>query len=395
MEKKKVGIISYWDTQSNYGQILQGVALQYILKFLGYNPVTIRYILPTEKPNKVSILHKIKKLIKDDISIFERIKSRLNQLQNKKCQPIYNSNLSVRKFNEFKQKYLKLSIDEYHSIEQFKTIVPQFYAFITGSDQVWHEAGGYERKQIFLLDFLSTPVKRLSYAASFGRDKIIDKNEIKLFRECLAKFDGVSVREQSGLTLCKYLQCNKAVKVPDPTLLLTKEEWLSYLNINIEQKKSEKKVFFYSLKANDPRIHDLINFFQEKEYTILYVCSDTILDKSANIEPTIEEWLKLIATADFVVTNSFHGTIFSLNFNVPVISIGNRRALHKGQNQRMYSIMKELGLLKFFINEINTDEITQLLSIPINWCEVNNYINNEKKTGLFYLQNHLKNETNN
>lgn len=387
---KKIGIISYWDSLSNYGQILQGVALQYILRHLGYNPVTIKYILPQET-DKISIFERIKKVVQDDVSILKHIQRKIKHIFNRRnIEYDLNCNIPKRKFIDFKQKYLHLTENKYTTIQQIATIAPDFYAFITGSDQVWHEAGNYERMRVFLLDFTSSTVRRLSYAASFGRDRISDKAECLLFQKCLAKFDGVSVRENTGVNICRLLQRPDAIKMPDPTLLLTKEEWFSYLHLNTNNDKIPPKAFFYSLKAYDQRIHSLIRYFETKGYEINYVCSDTIIDKSANKEATIEEWLQLIATSNIVITNSFHGTIFSLNFNTPVISIGNKDySLEKGSNQRMYSIMKELNLSDFFINDVDTIKTEKIVAAKINWETINQYIELEREKGIAFLKTKL------
>lgn len=176
-------------------------------------------------------------------------------------------NFDQRQFDIFKQKYLNLSKTEYTSLDELVSEstndANQFYAFISGSDQVWHESGNNEKKRVFLLDFVPPTIKRLSYAASFGRDKITDTEEINLFRSCLSKFNAVSVREETGVTICKMLHRNDAIKVVDPTLLLDQMQWKSFLSLKEETKSNNKKAFIYSLEANNPIIHKLITYFEK------------------------------------------------------------------------------------------------------------------------------------
>lgn len=389
---KKIGIISYWDSKSNYGQILQGVALQYVLKSLGFYPITMKYIMSYASERKPLHQH-IKRIFYDDISLLNHIKRRLASIFRKK-KKLESLNFEQRQFDLFKQKYLNLSKREYTSLNQLAIESTnkenQFYAFISGSDQVWHEAGNIERKKVFLLDFVPSTIKKLSYAASFGRDKITDEEEIKLFRNCLSKFDAVSVREDTGVTLCKMLNRNDAVKVVDPTFLLDQAQWRSFLSLKEKTSSNRKKAFIYSLEANNPIIHKLINYLEKNNYIIYYVCSDSILDKKANCEATIKEWLEFIDSSNIVVTNSFHGTIFALNFNTPVISIGKPYSLKEKQNQRIYSIMKELELLDFFINTpCDNSKIEKILSSTIDWNKVNKFLIQERIKGISFLKQNL------
>ena len=393
MEIKKIGIISYWDSKSNYGQILQGVALQYILKSLGFYPVTMKYII-SYIPEHKSFCQHVKRIIHDDVSLLNHIKRRLISIFRKR-EKLKSLDFNQRQFNLFKQKYLNLSNTEYTSLDQLATELTnkpnQFYAFISGSDQVWHEAGNIERKKVFLLDFVPPTIKRLSYAASFGRDKITDKEEINLFKNYLSKFNAVSVREDTGITICKMLNRKDAIKVVDPTFLLDQTQWKSFLSLKGGVNNNNKKAFIYSLEANNPIIHKLITYLEKHSYIINYVCSDSILDKKANCEATIEEWLEYIDSSNIVVTNSFHGTIFSLNFNTPVLSIGKPYPLNEKQNQRIYSIMKEINLLDYFINTpCDDDKIEKLLSNTINWNKVNHYLDQEKIKGISFLEKNLQ-----
>lgn len=392
MEPKKIGIISYWDSKSNYGQILQGVALQYALKSLGFYPITMKYII-SSTPEHKSIYQHVKRIFHDDISLLDHIKRRIASIFQRKGKK-ETLNFDQRQFDIFKQQYLNLSKTEYTSLDELVSEstndANQFYAFISGSDQVWHESGNNEKKRVFLLDFVPPTIKRLSYAASFGRDKITDAEEINLFKSCLSKFNAVSVREETGVTICKMLHRNDAIKVVDPTLLLDQMQWKSFLSLKEETKSNNKKAFIYSLEANNPIIHKLITYFEKNNYIINYVCSASVPDNKTNCEATIEEWLELIDSANIVITNSFHGTIFSLNFNTPVISIGKVYSLQEKQNQRIYSIMKELNLLDFFINQPYCDsKIEELLSKSINWDAVNSYFKKEKIKGISFLKQNL------
>lgn len=389
---KKVGIISYWDSLSNYGQILQGSALQHVLKEFGYYPETIKYVLDN-KEDKKTLPEKVHDWIKDDISLSHRIKRKVQGFSKNDnlIHEIYDSDhfLRERKFPTFKEKYLNLSQSEYKHLPELKEYSSDFHGFITGSDQVWHKTGGSERKRIFLLDFLSEKCKRISYAASFGRDKIINKKEFKLFQECLSKFDKVSVREDSGIKLCKDLGRNDVELMPDPAILLNKRDWINLLNLKTEKASGSKSVFCYSLTSNDERVHAILEDLKANGYTVNYVCSDSVVDELSNIEPTIQEWIEGICNADFVVTTSFHGTLFSLILNTPFISVGKKNNIAEGSNRRFYSILKQLNMLDHLVNEYNSETLNKLMAKSINWKVVNDHFSDLRRIGRDYITKNL------
>ncbi|TKD65549.1 polysaccharide pyruvyl transferase family protein [Flavobacterium sp. ASW18X] len=390
--KQKIGIISYWDSLINYGQILQGTALQYILKGMGYEVETIKYVLDNREDKK-TLPEKVHDWIYDDISISTRIKNRITP---KKKIDDKSNLLSLeyfreeRKFDSFKSNYLNLSEQEFKTLRELEEYAKSFYAFITGSDQVWHKTGGLERKRIFLLDFLSKDTKRISYAASFGRDDIINKKEVITFKECFKKFDALSVREDSGLKLCKKIGADNALLMPDPAILLSKQDWIQYLSLNVNE-ANKKTVFCYSLKSKDHRVHQILDYLESKGYQIHYACSDLLKDERANTEPTIEEWLEHIINADIVVTTSFHGTLFSLLMNTPFISVGKPNPLSEGSNRRFYSILKELNLLNRLTNRFDALEIEDIINAQVNWTSVNNKFGELRLKGKKFLETALKN----
>lgn len=109
-----------------------------------------------------------------------------------------------RGFDDFKKEYMSFSENQYPSLNSLITNYPQADIYITGSDQVWGEWGSENKKRIFLLDFLPDTIKRISYAASFGRNSLND-SEFELFKNALSKFNAISVREKSGIDICNKL----------------------------------------------------------------------------------------------------------------------------------------------------------------------------------------------
>ena len=213
----KIGIITYWWSEDNYGSILQCYALQKYLRDAGYDAYLIRYDArkdETKNPNWTRLL-KILNPVKLLRFLFYQ-KSRIIYILKKKNNP--------RNFDYFRNKYINQSEKTYYSYNELVNNPPEADVYIVGSDQMWNfnnlPLGKIKDK--FLACFLSfgdADVKRISYAVSFGNEKLNDDfvQEISLQ---LKKFDYISVREKSGIDICKQCGIHNAKWVPDPTMLL-------------------------------------------------------------------------------------------------------------------------------------------------------------------------------
>lgn len=374
---KKVGITTFWDTPVNYGQVLQGFALLRVLKDLGYSPFIVRYTM-NEEVIAESKLTKIKNILSGRSSIHRFLK-RFYYTSEKKID---------RGFNDFKNKFMTYSDEFYPSFKSLEWNHPKADIYITGSDQVWGEWGSDNKKKVFLLEFLPNSVKRISYAASFGRNSI-KESEVNLFRNALDKFAAISTREKSGLSICKDLG-HSAQLVADPTLLLNRETWIKTLSLNCS--KGNNKTAFIYLMQNEYTTklgHKIIRYLHRKGYDIKYVSSAYYIDPQSNYNATIEQWLRGILTADIVVTSSFHGTLFSANFNTPVISLCGKEG-KEGQNSRIYSLLDEIGLSNRILDEFDENKIELMLQEDINWKKVNNIFSDKRNSSISFIKNSLE-----
>lgn len=374
--RKRVGITTYWDTPVNYGQVLQGYALMSVLKKLGYEPFIVRYTMQEVYVNK---------------SIFQRIRDFIRYGMNfskffKRFYAVREGQVN-RHFDEFKHKYMCFSNRIYPSFDSLQKNYQEAEVYITGSDQVWGEWGTANKKKTFLLDFLPPTVTRVAYAASFGRN-ILGKDEEIIFKEALNKFQAISVREKSGVDLCKQLGGDLDVKwVVDPTLLLTKQDWIHELHLEVDKKVSHNKRALVYLMQNEYTTvigHSIINLLKKEGYQVRYVSSAYYVDPKSNFSPTIEQWLSAILSADIVVTSSFHGTLFALNFNTPFIALGNKDG-RSGQNSRLFSLLEETGLTERIICSFDRDKISYLLRTKIDWYGVNTLILEKRLYSLDFL----------
>lgn len=284
----KIGILTH-PLHSNYGGILQCYALNTYLRKLGHDTVVIRRV-----HNKQFFLKRWLKYILRIIGV-----SRFRHKQSD------NKSINLSKFINSYIDYTT-SVD---SVHKMKCICRQYSldAVIVGSDQVWREDFAMNYGYNYFLDFVPKNVIKLSYAASFGLSEWhYNSSQTANIKKLLSEFRGVSVRELDGVTLCQdYLKLTPSLLI-DPTLLLDK---VDYEKISSNRLVEDKYVFVYWL-GDKSRIADTILKYQEDGYNIV-----EIQLRSNSILPSIGDWLSYIQFADFVVTDSFHGCVFSLIFN--------------------------------------------------------------------------------
>lgn len=247
-----------------------------------------------------------------------------------------------------------------------------FDAYIVGSDQVWRPTYS-PGMPMFFLDFLGedATTRRIAYAASFGTDSW--EFSSRLTRQCrklAKKFHAISVREDSGVTLCQKHLGVKSQHVIDPTMLLNPSDY----NMLIEDDThAPGKISTYIFKRSSLAMK--VVKFAEKEfgkqeqrlfpYRLNEARKERIPDEKCKFS-SMSDWLKGIRDADFVITDSFHGTVFSIIYNKPFLVIGNIR----GGLARFQSILKQFGLENRYIS--SEDQLSpQLLSATIDWAYVN------------------------
>lgn len=309
----KIGILTH-PLHSNYGGILQCYSLNAYLRKLGHDTVVIKRL-----PNKPFFL---KRWLKFILRIIGVSRFRIKHTDNKSI------NLS-----RFINSYIDYTtpVDSEHKM---KSICRKYNldAVIVGSDQVWREDFAMNYGYNYFLDFVPKNIVKLSYAASFGLSEWHYKSaQTSRIKELISEFRGVSVRELDGVTLCKdYLKLTPSLLI-DPTLLLDK---VDYEKISSSRLVDEKYVFVYWL-GDKSSIADTVLKYQEDGYKIV-----DIQLRSNSILPSIEDWLSYIQYADFVITDSFHGCVFSLIFNKNFCIYSN----DSGGNGRLTSLFSLLDI---------------------------------------------------
>ncbi len=231
-------------------------------------------------------------------------------------------------------------------------------------------------------------MKKIAYAASFGVDEWeFSKNQTFKYRKLLNLFDAVSVREDSAVELCHKYFGVKAQHVLDPTLLLNKEDYISLVEKN-NTKKSDGDLFIYILDKSpvkDEIIDSIAKQYNLNSFSVFPQKEFSDVDRKyiqECIYPPVEQWIRAFMEAEFVITDSFHGSIFSILFEKQFIAIGNReRGLSRFKSLfKIFELEDRLIVDKFDIS---------LLNNTINYSIVNQILKLQKEQSLNYITEFL------
>lgn len=381
--KRKIGISTVY-TGFNYGSSLQAYASKVYLSNMGYEVNLLSHKDGIVKGRDIRI-NKI-------MVMFLRTFWRPNLF--KKTFLTYKSSLkkeiNIETKNEFLKFYnLKLKPSKY-SWKELKYYANQkdTLACICGSDQIWNATNIYI-DPIFYLRF-APKHKRIAYAPSFGKGVVPDynKNTISKYIEDIPY---ISVREEQGTKIVKELINREVISVIDPTLLLNKEEWINEIDSSIE--KPEKYILVYFLDKPSDRALTYIKELQKKSILPLIVISYNYqeLESFNNLEyknAGPEQFLDLVNNAAFVCTDSFHGMIFSTNFNTPFYIFQRDYGTATDQSSRIISICNRLGLQERFVSEIDKPKQEELeeVNLTMDFTKANKLLEIEREKSKHYLQ---------
>lgn len=372
---KKVGIVSCY-FKNNYGSLLQAYATKKILDNNNIPNETINI------DNNIDFKKGKRKYYLSQVFNFNFIKSKYGMIKlklDKKFNKELGKNISIRtkKYNEFKRVFnLSRSCKTYNDLTELAK--EKYSDVIVGSDQLWLPVNVVAN--YYTLNWVPENVNKISYATSFGVSSIpIKYND--LYKKFLKRINYLSVREESGVKLIKEKSNLDAKIVCDPTILLTREEWEE---IAIDERIIKDKYIFCYFLGNNIQHRKFAERLKEKTgYQIVslnhadeYVkYSDTFADIIPyDVGP--KEWINLIANAEYVCTDSFHGTVFSILFNKVFFDFRRHNRKSKNStNTRIDSLLNIAGISDERILSGN-ENIEEVLKYKIDFAKVNKNIEN-------------------
>lgn len=344
---EKVGIITlggYW----NYGNRLQNLALKKAIeKYCGKECVTIKHWQHKENISfPVRIKKIVKRFVKPDSKLFDS---------------------RVRKFKDFSAEYLEEVEFDSSSVK----------SLVVGSDQVWNPLAMSPEQYAFFFLSEFRNVKKVSYAASIAVPSL--KNEYaEIMREESKKFDSVSVREEEGSRLMLDVTGIKPEVVLDPTMLLEKTEWMDSLGIELQE---TKKIFKYVLGENIKEVEELTRKLCYEYGLSVEEYHSLAGGQKHNYDKSPIDFVRDIANARLVVTDSFHAAVFAIIFNTPFIIA--ERVDEVKMSSRIDTLLRMTGL-----EERRLENIKNINKIfDVDFTDAEKSINKMKKSSLKFLTN--------
>lgn len=331
---KKAGIVTYFG--ENYGACLQAYAVQETVKKFGFDTEIINY-LPIYKNSKLQFyLGKAKYLL-----------NLKEYIRNKKIMMKYSDQQFNRsnKFTNFVNSYLTLTSKKYYDLSELINEESDYDVYITGSDQLWNPTH-HKCNPIYFLDFVPEGKKRVAFAPSIARREIPNEYKTEMAR-LLNKMDYISVREDINVKTVRELVPDKEVEhILDPTFMLIANEWDEVLADPIYK---EPYIFCY-LFGDLAYIGEFVDFIKEKTgYKIISMPYNIRELENKDTEKIFDagplEFVNLIKHAEIIITDSFHATAFSINYQRPFYTLLRQHEDNPdNMNSRFFSILKLIGL---------------------------------------------------
>lgn len=350
----KVGILTFHHSNYNYGAVLQTYAIYHLIRSLGHETYIINYI-PVAKGFR------------------------------KKLAAVIVALLGFN-FRKFRKKHIPGILHKTNNYRELKQLNNMLDAFVVGSDQVWRPRPDTDSMYHYFLDFADDQKHTLAYAASFGVDYWDAPDSVtEKIRTLISRFDAVSVREQSGVTICKNIFNVDSTTTLDPTLVLDK----TFFERIIEQKPTKKikhKTMVYMM-LDDSKSNEVFfkKYAQKLHMKFERINGKRIVSKKGFFYyKSVGNWLYNIKQAEVVVTDSFHCTVFSILFQKKFLCVANP---YRGTT-RLENLLKLLQLEAKLIYRKEEAKMEQLLE-NIKYQKVHQLLEQEKKLSLKFLKKNL------
>lgn len=360
----KIGIITF-HCSYNYGSALQTFALKTLLEKNGYKINIINFIYKKDFEHyrlfRTKLYYKNPKAFIKDVLFYNKNKVRKNN------------------FELFAKKYFNLTQKKYYNYEDMRELNDKFDIFICGSDQIWNLDCTQGVEPAYFLNFVNKDKLKIAYAPSLAHVKFA-KNYDENLKKAIKDLDYISVREESTLPLIQPLTEKKVNVVLDPTLLLDRKDYELIIN---QEKQKDEYIFVYMLEYSAELVKYCNKFSNEKKLEVIYITNNKLSGiKGKNvfgIGPN--KFLKYIKEAKYIITNSFHATVFSIIFSKKFVTFTT-----KCSSSRMIDLLDKLGISERIYNS-NFN-----ISKDINYDMVQENLINMRQNSLEYLNKALKRE---
>lgn len=374
---KRIGVITY-HYNHNYGTMLQALATQRIIEKQGYEVEIIDYIQKNNtKQSKIYFL--------------SRIPLYLTRITKYVSKFYYKPQIVARdlEFENFKNKNMNVGSTRYNDSRELFENPPSYDGYVVGSDQTWNPYVA-NNPDAFYLPFVKEPHKKGSYAPSIAVNTLTNEQSNRL-KGFLKDFQYVSCREKSGTKLLESVLGRDVNSVLDPTMLLGWEDWKSYSS---EKSINDKYILAYFLGERKEHREFVKNLSEITGYKIVVIPISYIDAFQKNTEKVWcgpDGFLELVKNASYICTDSFHGTIFSINFNKQFFTFCKTKDSDiKSENSRLYDALDMFGLSNRLIDRpVDKQIIKDMISHRIDYSSVNTMLDNARNQSIDYLKKML------
>lgn len=384
---KPIGLVTCY-FHHNYGSMLQAYATEMIMQQMGLPFQTIACKAPINYMQENKILYIIKKLLIADW------KMRLGKMKierAKKENPMFAKNWEIRNkaFEQFAETFFHVS-PYCKNREELSKMAENYSAFLVGSDQLWRTDSvehGY-----YTLEWVPDHIRKIAYSTSIGV-KEVPWFQVKKNRRFMNRFDYMALREQSACDLVYKLTGRKVQVVLDPTLLFTGEQWIGIQQI--EPLTTGKYIFCYLL-GNNPWQRELIKRVKAEtglkivalQHLDEYIPSDEGFADEAPYNVGPREFLNYIRNAEYVFTDSFHCSVFSILYKKKFFTFSRfSETAKQSTNTRIDNLMSLTGLQQRRVN--TKTSVDAILNTQSDYAEVDKRLQLQRKSSMGYLRNAL------
>lgn len=381
MRNKKVGLVSV--SIHNYGSLLQTYAMQYALDKIGVDNEIILF-----KSDPIKQFYRVFNIP------FLLMKLKLYQRKiicKLRYPKIYKGTVvRDRAFMDFKKNYCRFT-PRTTSREKLNKMGQEYRAVVLGSDQVWNPAN--LEMDFYTLNFVPEAKTKVAYAPSFGVAKIPEK-QIGATRNYLNRIQYISVREVAGAKIVKDLTGREVPVVCDPTALLTCEDWN---RIRSDKKYVDGKyIFCYFLGSNPEHRAYAEKVKKQTGYKIValqhldeFVKDDLHFGDVTPYDVGPQDFINLLSNAEIILTDSFHGTMFSIYYHKTFFTFSRYlEGKKESTNSRITSILSLMELTDRKL--IGTEDVNDYLKREINWDSVQEKLNDFRAKSQEWLLNSLR-----
>lgn len=320
---------------------------------------------------------------KDSVKIIDFSPNRSNKLKK------FFHKITSLNFFKYNKKFLNLT-NKIQSMEDLKKLNNEFDIFVVGSDQVWRGIWNIDTKTHYFFDFVNDDKKKIAYAASFGVDYWEGTLELtEKIKPLIKKFDYISVREESGIDICKdTFGIDNAVCVLDPTLMISREDYQPILDDWQDKSHLNKKYIAHMLLDDTAELkNESQNIAKYLGAEINYIKGKSfkILGRDIIFYNKVSQWLTYLKDAELVITDSFHCTVFSIIFHKKFVVVANKtRGI-----ARLETLLGKVGLQDRFFTNIKDVMKSGILDKNISYDEVENKLEVHRKYSMEFLKRAL------